>query len=244
MNAVLRLARQARTNRSHFYDNGEDGFGVNAGYGSVDVDCINVIAFNKLQSGWNAYNGPNLRIYHSIAHSNGSQSAFGGNILTFTDAGFPPPKITLRNNIFYKPKSFAQIGSYSSPGGNPEIDSDNNIYVPRSSNTEIGFDYPWGTSRNYSNPPSFIGPNDKVGIAYDPGFVSSASKTNYDANDYHLSGGSSIAADAGVVLTGVAGVDKDRDEKGRGAPPDIGAYELGAANVLAAPSPPSNLTVR
>jgi hypothetical protein len=208
------------------------------------VNYINSIALNNSQSGWNIYNGPIVGIYHSVAHNNGAQTSFGGNILTFAEAGYPPPNITLRNNIFFQPKAFAQIGMYRSEGGNPIIDSDYNIYVPRSSNTEIGFDYPYGISSNYNNPPSFIGPNDKVGIAYDPGFVSSASKTNYDANDYRLSGGSSIAADAGVVLTGVAGADKDRDENGRGTPPDIGAYELGAANVLAAPSPPSNLTVR
>ena len=226
------------------YNNGEDGFGVNGGSGSVVVDYINVISFNNRVSGWQIYDGPDIGIYHSVAHSNGTNSSFGGNILTYTDAGYPPPKITLRNNIFYKPKAFAQVGSYNSPGGNPIIDSDNNIYVPRSSDTETGFDFPWGTQKNYNNPPSFIGPNDKVGMAYNPGFVSSASKTNIKANDYHLSSGSSTAADAGVVLTGVAVADQDRDAKVRGTSPDIGAYEFGLTEVLAAPSPPSNVTVR
>ncbi len=226
------------------YNNGEDGFGVNGGTGSVDVDYVNVIAFNNSVSGWQIYDGPNIGIYHSVAHSNGSNPSFGGNILTYTDGGYPPPKITLRNNIFYKPKKFAQIGSYNSPGGNPIISSDYNIYVPRSSDSEIGFDFPWGTNRNYSNPPSFIGPNDKLGMAYDPGFVSSTSTTNMNANNYHLSSAGSIAVNAGVSLSGVALVGNDRDGKARGESPDIGAYEYGASTVLAPPSPPNNVTVQ
>jgi len=226
------------------YSNGEDGFGVNGGSGSVVVNYINVVSFNNSVSGWQIYDGPDIGIYHSVAHSNGTNSSFGGNILTYTDGGYPRPRITLRNNIFYKPKAFAQIGSYNSPGGNPIIDRDYNIYVPRSSNSEIGFDFPWGTQKNYSNPPSFIGPNDKLGVNYNPGFVSSASKTSFNANDYHLSDGNSTAVSAGVVLTGVALTDKDRDSKARGTSPDIGAYEFGSSSALAAPSPPSNVTVQ
>jgi hypothetical protein len=221
------------------YNNGEDGFGCNGGTGVVKVDYVNVISFNNGASGWQIYDGPTVGIYNSIAHSNGNGSNFGGNILTYTDSGYPPPQITLRNNIFYKPKRFAQIGSYNSPGGNPVINSDYNIYVPRSSDGETGFDYPWGTYRNYTSPPAFIGPHDKLGLAYDPGFVASASTTNFDSNNYHPSSASSSVSNAGVALPGIPQAAKDRDGHVRGNPPDIGPYEYGNVATLAPPLPPS-----
>ena len=233
----------AKVINSESYNNGEDGFGVNGGtVGTVSVDYINVIAFNNKVSGWQIYDGPKVGIYHSIAHSNGANPSFGGNILTYTDTGFPRPNITLRNNVLYKPKYFAQIGSYNSPGGTPIISSNYNIYVPRSSNAEIGFDFPWGTNRSYTNPPSFIGPNDKLGTAFDPRFVSASSTTTLALNNYHLAFASGPAINAGITLTSVVGADKDRDGKLRSSPPEIGLYEYGttASSALA---PPMNLRV-
>jgi hypothetical protein len=155
--------------------------------------------------------------------------------------GYPPLQITLRNNIFYKPKRFAQISSYNSPGGNPVINSDYNIYVPRFSNGETGFDYPWGTYRSYTSPPAFIGTHDKLGLAYDPGFVASASTTDFASNNYHLSSSSSSASNAGVTLSGISRAATDRDGRVRGNPPDIVPYEYGAATALAPPLPPTSI---
>ena len=203
------------------HDNGEDGFGINSGpTGTVRADYINVIAFNN-SNGWQIYDAAIANIYHSIAYHNGQGPSFGGNILTYS-YNVPAARITLRNNIFFKPKNFAQIGGYTNTPS--IIDSDYNIYVPRSSNSETAFEYPWGTNHTYSNPPSFVGTHDKVGLAYDPQFKA-LSTTNFAANDFHLKLGS-VASNAGVFLTLPAGVTIDRDGVTRSNPPEIGLYEF------------------
>jgi hypothetical protein len=216
------------------YNNGEDGFGVNSGpSGTVAINYINVVAFNNSGSGWQIYDGAVVGIYHSVAHSNGANKAFSGNILAYGYGNAPAPRITLRNNIFYKPKSFAQFGSYT---GKPAmIDSDYNIYVPRASNSETFSDYPFGTYKPYTAPPSFIGTHDKVGLAYDPGFVGANSTTNFQANDYHLASQSSIAVAGGAALGQVADAEIDRDGVRRNSPPEIGAYQYGADSVALLP---------
>jgi hypothetical protein len=223
------------------YNNGEDGFGVNSGpSGTVSVDYINVVSFNNGVSGWQIYDGPIVGIYHSIAHSNGNGASFAGNILTYATGSAPAPRITLRNNVFYKPKKFAQIGSYS--GKAATIDSNYNIWVPRSSNSETFSDYPFGTYKPYTSPPSWVGANDKLGVAFDPGFVSTGSTTNFLANDYRLQSGGGPAVRAGVTLSSITYADKDRDGVLRGSPPDIGAYQYDT-NPAAKLAPPTNLRV-
>jgi hypothetical protein len=230
---------------SSAYTNGEDGFAANGGtMGTQVFNYINVISFNNASSGFSVYDGPIVGIYHSVAHSNGVRSSFGGNIAMFTDAGFPPPHITLRNNIFYKPKTFVQIYEYDSPGGDPVVSSDNNIYVPRSFDNEFGFEFPYGTDISYTNPPAFIGANDKLGTAKDPGFVSAGSTTNFLANDYHLSSNTSLAISSGAILSSITSdptllniIAKDRDGKTRSSPPDIGAYQYaGPSSGLSSPT--------
>ena len=230
---------------SSSYNNGEDGFGANGGTAGMQTfNYINVISFNNAMSGWQIYDGAIVGIYHSVGHGNGTSPGFSGNILTYAGAGSTPPRITLRNNIFYKPKFHAQIGSYTSPGGNPIIDSNNNIYVPRSADTEVGFEFPYGTDISYVNPPSFIGAKDKLGIAQDPGFVSAVSTTDFLANNYHLSTGSISAFNAGMALSSITSdptmltiIAIDRDGMTRSATPDIGPYQyIAASSTVAAPA--------
>jgi hypothetical protein len=225
------------------YDNGEDGFGANGGKaGTQTFNYINVISFNNSMSGWQIYDGAKVGIYYSIAHSNGVHSSFGGNILTYAGEGFPPPTITLRNNIFYKPKAYAQISSYRSSGGSPIISSNNNIYVPRSSDNEVGFEFPWHTEHSYTTPPSFIGADDKLGTDYDPGFVSASSITDFLANDYHLASPESPAVHSGALFSSITldaelldALTKDQDGKTRSSPPDIGNFHCTAVSKLATP---------
>lgn len=226
------------------YNNGEDGFGNNGGTsGSQIFDFINDISFNNLNSGWHIYDGAKVGIYQSIAHSNGSSNNpwWAGNILTYAGEGFPPPIITLKNNIFYKPKAF-QIGSYRSLGGIPVISSEHNLYVPRVSDSEPAFDFPYGTQPSYAEKPLFIGDTDRLGVTADPEFESAANTTNLASNDYHLSFSNSPAFKSGALLTSLAldanlmnAVGKDRDGKTRSIAPNIGPYE-GYSSDLPAPS--------
>ena len=64
------------------------------------------------------------------------------------------------------------------------MDCEGNLWVPETSNTETGFDYPFGTYSNYNTPPSFTN-SDVVGTAADPGF-SAESQTVFATNDYHV----------------------------------------------------------
>lgn len=230
---------------SSSYGNGEDGFGANGGTeGTQKFNYVNTIAFNNGSSGWNIYDGAQVRIYHSIAHSNGEDPGFGGNIKTYTEEGFLPTIISLRNNIFYKPKKFAQIGSYRSLGGQPIVSSDNNLYIPRLSDSEVAFDIPWGTQPDYSAPPVFIGSSDRLGTSYDPGFVKGGDTSNFAANDYRLAGTMRSAINSGAPIASIAveaklsdALAKDRDGNIRNSPPDIGPYEfMGETANLPAPA--------
>lgn len=203
------------------YDNGEDGFGLNAGdTPNVVGTFINTVAYNNGQAGWDIYHGPKAYLYHVVAHNNGG-SSFGGNILAYSGVS-QPTRITVKNSIFYKPR-YAQFGSYT--GNFPVVTSDNNIYVPRSSNSEVFSEQPFGSTQTYSSPPSWIGANDKLGTSFDPRFVA-AGTSSFASNDYHLQS-TSPAINAGQYLSSPSEAAKDKDGKVRGNPPEIGMYEYG-----------------
>jgi hypothetical protein len=212
------------------YNNSEDGFGINGGTAvsgsNVTGDYINTLSFNNNGSGWHIYDGVTVGIYHSIAHSNGIQSSFGGNVMAYSNAGYNAVNLTLRNNIFYKPKTHVQVYQFGDSGPDPVIDSDYNIYYPRVSNSEDGFEIPWGVTSTYDSPPAFIGANDIVGIDSEQLFKSILSTTDYTLNDYRIYSPSSIAYKAGIDLPGIADAATDKAGRTRADPPEIGLYEF------------------
>jgi hypothetical protein len=211
---------------SQTYDNGEDGFGMSGGTaGTTTFTVINSVAFNNAGSGAQIYNGVTATLYHNVFHHNANASNFSGNILTYSEPGASagPVNLTLRNNIFFRPKTFAQIGSYSSVS--TVFDSDYNVWVPRASNTETMVEYPTATYRSYTNPPVWFGVHEQYGTAANPSF-SSISTSAFASNNYHLTPGS-VAVNAGLFLASPASVLTDLDGVTRSNPPEIGAYELG-----------------
>jgi hypothetical protein len=221
---------------SSSYDNGEDGFGTNGGTSGTPSNLstyINTVAFNNAQSGWNIYSGARSFLYNCIAHNNGSQSGYGGNFMIYSEALVTTA--VLRNCIGYKPKAYANVYSYNSGGLATTIDSDYNIFVPRSSNAEVFAETPFGSAFTYTNKPSWSGPHDKVGIAYAPNFVS-VGTTSFASNNYRLASGTGSAANAGVTITGSPASTNDRDGYVRANPPEIGMYEYVTGSGLAAPT--------
>lgn len=226
---------------SSSYDNGEDGFAANGGSGTNLFTYINAVAYNNQQAGWNIYAGAETSLYNCIAHHNGNQTSFGGNFMINSEYVDGLPAITkavLRNCIGYKPRSYANVYSYNSSGLVTTIDSDYNIFVPRSANTEVFAETPFGSQFTYTNKPSWVGAHDKVGIAYAPNFVA-VSTASFALNDYHLATGTGAAINAGVTITGVPSWVNDRDGRPRANPPEIGPYEYGAAGLAA----PKNLRI-
>jgi hypothetical protein len=160
---------------SSSYNNGEDGFGTNGAYDRAGVEnksiFVNTVAFGNSQAGWNIYAGATAELYHVIAHHNGSQNSFGGNYMVYSEKygnDIYSTRVTMRNSIGYKPKSYANVYSYNSGGAQTYISSDYNIFVPRSSNSEVLAETPFGSTYTYSNPPSWSGPHDKFGPSYAP----------------------------------------------------------------------------
>lgn len=207
------------------FANGEDGYGINGGAGTIEVDYINCAAWDN-GNGMQIYDGPDVGIYHCVMGMNNTNPSFGGNILTYTDPGYPRPNITIRNSIFYKPKAFCQIAGYNQASEPPNIDSDYNIYTARDTNTENAFDWPYGTVTNYNSPPSFIGTNDILGIAADPGFVNSSPRDRFERANFHLTSTNSIAYQSGVTIAGKPLAATDRDGNTRSATPSLGMYEI------------------
>ncbi|HVK56082.1 MAG TPA: right-handed parallel beta-helix repeat-containing protein [Burkholderiales bacterium] len=224
---------------SSAYDNGEDGFGSNGGGSSNVYTYINSVAFNNAQAGWNIYGGADSSLYNCISHHNGSQNGYGGNFMIYAhnhDGKAAYTKAKLRNCIGYKPKAYANVYSYNSDGLPTSIDSDYNIFVPRSSDSETFAETPFGSTFSYANKPNWVGSHDKVGIAHDPKFAG-VSTSSFAGNDYHLASGSGPAINAGIAISGIATWTKDRDGKLRASPPEAGLYEYGGTvKALAAPT--------
>ena len=217
------------------YNNGEDGFATNGGSGKNTTTYLNSIAYNNGQAGWHIYDGVDATLYHTIAHHNGNQRSFGGNFMIYSENLVTTAII--RNSIGYKPKSYANVYSYNSRGLKTHIDSDYNIFVPRSSNSEVMSETPFGTSQTYKSPPTWIGPHDKIGLKYDPDFVH-VGTGNFTQNDYHLASPNGAAVNAGTALPHTIAV-QDRDGQNRSGNVDIGLYQHNpsAPNL----SPPTSL---
>ncbi len=212
------------------FDNGEDGFGVNGAYDAAGVDntftYVRSIAFNNNQAGWNIYGGAEAYLYHVISHHNGSQTAFGGNFMIYSsieESNTYTTTATIRNSVGHAPKAHVNIYSYDSGGIETHIDSNFNIFVPRSEDTESFSELPYGTMDSYGEPPSWIGINDCVGIRCDPKFVR-IDTTNFLHNDYHLDP-DSPAIDAGMFLNIPIQSPFRIDIADRPDTPDIGVYE-------------------
>ena len=217
---------------SESYDNGEDGFGAN---GSSEQSSkmntyyyVNSVAFNNGAAGWQVYEAADVYLYHVIAHHNGNQSGFGGNFMFYSNVSGTDTwttKITMRNSIGYKPKSYANVYSYQANGRPTVIDSDYNIFVPRTSDTETFAETPWATGFTYSSPPAWVGPHDKLGLASNPVFTA-ISTTSFAGNNYRLLNASGSAYNAGL-FTNVApsAILQDKVNVTRANPPDIGMYE-------------------
>lgn len=222
------------------YGNGEDGFGLNGTSSSTLASnlttYINTVSYGNTQAGWYIYGGATAYLYHVIAHHNGSQTGFGGNWMINSENP-AITRATIKNSIGYKPRAYANVYSYNAMGAPTYITSDHNLYVPRAADTEVFAETPWGTPYTYSKPPSWVGPNDKIGIASDPRFVS-VSTTSFSQNDYHVSS-TSPARGAGVALSG-SYLDKDAGGVAWGSPRDIGLYSSGGKATLL---PPTNLRV-
>lgn len=213
---------------SQSYDNGEDGYGTNGGSAANNVSTyINSVAFNNVQAGWHLYSGATAFVYHSVAHHNGDQTAFGGNFMIYSESPFAT-SATIRNSIGYKPKAYANVYSYTSGGLATTIDSDYNLWVPRASNTETFAETPFGTAFTYTAPPSWVGAHDQLGMSIDVAFMAT-STSSFAANNYHLDSNCSTAHRAGVALPSVPEASLDIDGQARTAPVDIGLDEWSMA---------------
>lgn len=167
------------------YDNGEDGFGTNGSawmyYDNVDYNKAvyeNCTAYNNGQCGWDCYGGVTAYINHCEAYDNGKYPGWAGNLLIYSNCE-SITRVTLRHNMFYKPRNHANVYIYTEEvldeNGNVRlptfVDSDYNTYIPRASDDEIFFEQ-WGNAFDYKNIPTDIegisfGTNDKIGIQYD-----------------------------------------------------------------------------
>ena len=214
------------------YDNGEDGFGAN---GSEEQTSkmntyyyINSVAFNNGQAGWDIYEAADVYLLHVIAHHNGNQNGFGGNFMIYSNASGPTTwttKVTIRNSIGYKPKTYANVYSYQANGRPTVIDSDYNIFVPRSSDSETFAETPYATGFTYTSPPSWKGPHDKVGIAHDPGFTA-ISTASFAGNNYRLLNTTGPAINSGLYWNvAPSAILQDKANINRANPPEIGMYE-------------------
>ena len=217
---------------SYSHDNGEDGFGLNAGpTGNVTAVHINTVAARNGQANWTIYDGAHIEIYHSAGRSSTA------NIHAFKSySDWPAPTVKIRNSYMSTQSGGKQIHYYN-PGalGYPVFDSDYNLWVPNSSNSEI-FDDDLGTT--YTAPITnrwTRGAQDKYGIAFAQAF------TNLAGDDYHLANATGPANNAGTYLTSPTGVNIDRNGVTRANPPDIGIYEIGGST--AALMAPTNLRV-
>ena len=209
---------------SYSHDNHEDGFGLNSGpTGNVTAVHINTIAARNGQANWTIYDGAHIEIYHSAGR------ASSANIHAFKSySNWPAPTVKIRNSYLSILSGGKQIHYYN-PGalGYPVFDSDYNLWVPNSSNSEIFDDDKGG---NYSNPPTWKGANDKFGAAYIQSFLNLAS------DNYHLADSTGPANNTGIYLTSPAGVNIDRSGTARSNPPGIGPFGTGTGSSLAAPT--------
>jgi hypothetical protein len=226
---------------SSAYDNGEDGYGTNGAYDRAGVTnsstFVNSVAFNNGQAGWHIYGGATAELYHVIAHHNGSQQNFGGNYMIYSEkygSDVYTTRVTIRNSIGYKPKAHANVYSYNSAGTQTHITSDFNIFVPRNSNSETFAETPWGNTYSYTNRPTWSGPNDRIGIEYEPSFTK-IDTSSFGNNDYHITSPDDATIDSAAALGGISYSEKDRDGNDRKLLPDIGMYEFGAVQRNLAP---------
>lgn len=205
---------------SYSHDNGEDGFGLNAGpTGNVTAIHINTVAARNGQANWTIYDGAHIEIYNSVGR------ASSANIHAFM-VNTPATTVKIRNSYMGVQSGGKQIHYYN-PGlyGYPVFDSDYNLWVPNASNAEI-FDDDQLTT--YTAPITngwTRGANDKYGLSFAQAF------TNVAGDDYHLANATGPANNAGIYLTSPAGVNIDRSGVTRANPPDIGIYEFGVTGV-------------
>jgi hypothetical protein len=197
---------------STFRDNGEDGLAISGGTGTQTMVVNRSIAWDNGDSGFRASGGVSAEFYHCVSSRNGPVgSAFGGNFFIF---GEPPGGTTtakIRNSISWKPE-YAHIFAFQSQGETTTIDSDFNIYVPKTDDNDTFAELPFGTAISYANASTIIGPNDRAGAAFDPNFTDDVN------DDYTLTLGS-IAIDTGIAT----------DNNGlafAGLAPDLGASEF------------------
>jgi hypothetical protein len=214
---------------SYSHDNGEDGFGLNSGTtGTVVAKHFNTIAARNGQANWTTYDGAHLEIYNSV----GIGSPF--NFHAFASyAGWPVPTHKIRNSYLRVLTGGRQVHYYNLSAGAPTFDSDYNIWAPNLSNSEAWDDT--GTGKTYTNPPSWKGAHDKVGLAYIQAFVDTAT------DNYFLADNTGPANKAGLYITTPTEALTDRAGFPRTNPPDIGAYQFGDTSTALAP--PSNLRV-
>ncbi len=213
---------------SYSHDNREDGFGLNSGpTGNVTAIHINTIAARNGQANWTVYDGAHIELYHSAGR------ASSANFHAFSSySGWPKPTLKLRNSYFSTSGS-VQIQYYNpGPNGYPVFDSNYNLWVPGSANSEKVDN---ATAATYASPPSWKGANDKFGTTYTQAFISIAT------DNYRLADNTGPANNVGTYLTAPAGVNVDRNGVARSNPPDIGPFGSGTSS--GSLSAPTNLRV-
>jgi hypothetical protein len=209
---------------SYSHDNGEDGFGLNSGpTGNVTAIHINTVAARNGQANWTTYDGAHVEVYHSVGR------ASSANFHAFSSyPGWPRPTMKLRNSYFSTTVGAEQVYYYNPDlNGYPIFDSNYNLWVPGSSNTER---VDSTGSGNYNSPPTWKGANDKFGVAYTQAFV------NLAGDNYRLADSTGPANNVGIYLTSPTGVNIDRSGVARSNPPDIGPFGTGTGSGLAAPT--------
>lgn len=212
------------------YSNGEDGWGLNdqaGNAGTVTFYLINCVSQGN-SNGTQIYDGPIVFIYHSVFFSNVGSGSFGGNILTYRSAqADKAPAITIRDSYFGAPTTGSAyhigtyVGSGVTSGARFTIDSNNNIYAGSGNKFQTSAiaitDMTFAAAQGV-----YLGAAD---INNTQAFVDSASTPG----NFRLANGTGFANNNGIYLSSPSDVLFDRDGVARANPPDIGAYEFGAA---------------
>jgi hypothetical protein len=211
---------------NYSHDNHEDGFGLNSGpTGNVTAIHVNTVSTRNGQANWTIYDGAHIELYHVLG------AASSANIHSFASfSNWPKPTIKIRNSYFMALNTGAEIIQYYNPValGYPIFDSNYNIYVPFSSNTQrVDND----TANTYANGTTWKGANDRFGLAAKQNFIDAAN------DNYRLADTTGPSNNSGTYINVPAIAAIDWVLVNRGNPPDIGPFENGGAG-----TPPTLVT--
>ena len=205
------------------HNNNEDGFGLSAGpTGNVTAIHINTTAANNGQANWTIYDGARIEIYHAAG------LASAANIHAFMSyANWPAPKVKIRNSYMSTVIGGKQIHYYNQMrNGYPIFDSDHNVWVPATSNSEIFDD---DRVASYVSPPTWRGKNDKFGATYKDVIL------NLSADNFRIPEHANPSHRTGIYLTSPIGINIDRNGRLRSNPPTIGPFNSGPRKSIIVP---------